>query len=438
MPPSTPRTLAAALLHAVLTERQPLEQALAAAAPRLDALAPRDRAFTRLLAATCLRRLGQIDAVLAHCLAAPLPDLDPAAHDVLRLGAAQLLFLDTPSHAAVDSAVAQIGATRVHRLKGLVNAVLRRIAREGHGLVAAQDAARLNTPAWLWQSWVDGYGAATAAAIAAQHMAEPPLDLTPRADAATWAARLGGRLLATGSIRLDAAGAVAALPGYDAGAWWVQDAAAALPARLLGATEGAAVADLCAAPGGKTAQLAAAGARVTAVDRSGRRLRRVAENLARLGLTAELVEADGASWTPERPFDAVLVDAPCTGTGIIRRHPDIPHLKSPDDVAALAAQQERLLDAALRLVRPGGTVVYCTCSLEAAEGPAQIERRLAAGGAVLDPITAGELLPAGAESPDPTVAALVTPAGMLRTTPATWADRGGLDGFFAARLRRVD
>jgi 16S rRNA (cytosine967-C5)-methyltransferase len=280
--------------------------------------------------------------------------------------------------------------------------------------------------------WTGAYGRPTAHAIAAMHGEEPPLDLTVKQDPDGWAARLRGRVVATGTVRLVAHGPVSLLPGYVEGAWWVQDAAAALPARLFGEVAGRRVADLCAAPGGKTAQLAAAGARVTAVDRSPARLARLRENLARLGLAAETIEADALEWQAE-PFDAVLVDAPCSSTGTIRRHPDIPWLKREVDVAAMASLQARLLDRAVALTRPGGTLVYCTCSLEPEECEMQVSALLErTPGLVRRPLAAAEV---GGQ------AEFVTEAGDLRTLPCHWSDpdprMAGLDGFYAARLERA-
>jgi 16S rRNA (cytosine967-C5)-methyltransferase len=300
-------------------------------------------------------------------------------------------------------------------------------------MVAAQDAARLNTPDWLWHSWTAAYGEPRARAIAAAVASEPPLDISVKADAPeevrVWAERLEAEVLPTGSLRRALAN-VATLPGYAEGAWWVQDAAAAIPATLLGLPDaslaGVQVIDLCAAPGGKTAQLAARGARVTAVDLSPARMRRLRENLARLGLAAETVVADAATWRPAAPADAVLLDAPCSATGTLRRRPDVAWLKGPEDVTKLAAVQDRLLRAALTMLRPGGTLVYCTCSLEPEEGEARIAALLAGGAAAsLAPIAAAEV---GG------LAELVAPDGTLRTLPCQLAERGGLDGFYVARL----
>jgi len=427
------RAVALALLVAVLDRRSPLDDALEAQRD-LKLLTPRDRGFARLLAATTLRRLGQLDGAIDSCLRHTLDADRPIARHILRLGAVQLLFLDTPPHAAVDGAVTLADGGPARGLKGLINAVLRRLAREGRALVAAQDAARLNLPGWIWESWTTSYGEPQTRAIAAVLMQDPPLDLTMRDDqgdgAAGWAPRLDGRVLPTGTVRRLGGGDVEQLPGFADGAWWVQDVAAALPARLLGAVAGRRVADLCAAPGGKTAQLAAAGARVIAVDRAARRLDRVRANLARLRLKAEIVAADAATWQADAPCDAVLLDAPCSATGASRRHPDVLHLKRPEDVVRLTALQDRLLDNAVRQLKPGGLLIYCTCSLEAAEGPARIARLLSGGAPVRrKPVDSAEF--AGLEG-------LITPDGDLRTLPCHLAEQGGMDGFYAARLTRLD
>jgi 16S rRNA (cytosine967-C5)-methyltransferase len=398
------------LLGAVLERHLPLEEAL----DRLPKLDGRDRAAAHRLAATVLRWQGTLDAVLEPFLRRAPPD---PVRRILHLGAAGLLLLETPAHAAVATAVALARARGHAPFAGLVNAVLRKVSTEGsrEGL----DSERLDTPQWLWASW-----GATARAIARAHHAEAMLDLTLRPGEA---APPGAERLPTGSARLPPGTRVAELPGYEAGAFWVQDAAAALPARLLGVAAGERVADLCAAPGGKTAQLAAAGATVFAVERDGTRLARLAENLARLRLTATLVEADATAWRPEAPFDAVLLDAPCSATGTIRRHPDIPHLKRARDIPGLAAAQSALLDSAAALLRPGGRLVYAVCSLQPEEGAAHLAG-MAARGLRFDPIRAEEL--AG-------VPEALTGAGCLRTHPGLWPERGGMDGFFAARFIRV-
>jgi 16S rRNA (cytosine967-C5)-methyltransferase len=373
-----------------------------------------------------LRRLGQIDALIADCLKIPLAPRAALVQDILRLGVAQLLFLRTPPHAAVATSVDVAQARGFVSHKGLVNAVLRRLSVEVAERVEEQDAPRLNTPDWLWQSWSGCYGEATARAIAAAHLKEAPLDLTVRDDVETWRSRLEGVLLPTGTLRRAAGGALATLPGYADGAWWVQDAAAALPARLFGELAGREVVDLCAAPGGKSAQLAIAGARVTAVDRSTRRLERLVANSNRLDLPVEAVGADALSWRPTQPVEAVLLDAPCSTTGAIRRHPDVPHLKVPEDVARLSIVQENLLRAAIDMLRPGGTLVYCTCSLEPEEGAERIESLFYAG----VPIERREIEPAELGAPPE----WVTDAGDLRTLPCHFGEYDGIDGFFCARL----
>src|SRR5262249_54992079 len=302
---------------------------------------------------------------------------------------------------------------RLPHLKGLVNAVLRRFARDGVALLPDRDPARLNTPQWLWQSWRDAFGEETTRAIAAAHLQEAPLDLTARAAAPFWRGRLEGKLLPTGTIRRTAGGMVSELPGFAEGAWWVQDAAATLPARLLGDVAGKRVADLCAAPGGKTLQLAAAGARVTAVDISARRMKRLSENLARAGLSAELVTADASKWTPNEKFDAILLDAPCSGTGTLRRHPDIAWLKNEADVHRLTLTQDRLLARAVELLSAGGTLVYAVCSLQADEGPARLQALLEREGRLRrSPVQPTEL---------PDLEEAMTETGDVRTLPSMCA-----------------
>jgi 16S rRNA (cytosine967-C5)-methyltransferase len=425
------RTLAHDLITGVLIDKRPLDQALAEAAarPGVAAMEPRDRAFARLLAATVLRRQGELEHVLCAFLEKPLPRAAQRVHAILLAGAAQLLCLETSPHAAVDLAVEaarrEPGGTR---FAGLANAVLRRVAREGAAILAGQDAAALNVPTWLRQRWEAAYGADAARRIAEASLKEPPLDLSlkPGADAAGWAQRLGADVLPTGSIRLTTHGRIEDLPGYADGAWWVQGAAAALVARAAGEVAGRKVADLCAAPGGKTAGLAAAGAQVTAVDDSVARLERLRQNLERLVLTAEVVAADATTWAPGRAFDAVVLDAPCSGTGTISRHPDILRLKTPADVKRMAQVQAAMLRNAATLMRPGGVLVYSTCSLEPEEGRAQIDALLAAEPALQRaPISADEI---GA---DP--AWIVD--GDVRTLPFHLP--GGLDGFYIVRLRKT-
>jgi 16S rRNA (cytosine967-C5)-methyltransferase len=427
---SNARQVALDLIGAVLRRKRPRDDAIEEH-PLMGELSVRDRAFARLLVATVLRRLGQIDTLIGECLNTPLAPRAAIIHDVLRLGIAQLLFLRTPPHAAVATSVDLAHSRGFLSHKGLVNAVLRRLSVEGQARVETQDAARLNTPQWLWESWVAAYGEDRARAIGAAHLKEAPLDLTLRIaeDADAWCEKLQATKLPNGSLRRPGGGSVMALPGYTEGAWWIQDAAAALPARLFGPLQGLDVVDLCAAPGGKTAQLAGAGARVTAVDRSTRRLDRLAMNLNRLGLPVTAIAADALSWRPPRPADAVLLDAPCTATGAIRRHPDVPHLKQPEDVSRLSVVQDNLLRAALEILRPGGVLVYCTCSLEPEEGPARIEALLGSGvAAARRPIAPDEVA----------VADWITANGELRTLPCHLPEYDGIDGFYAARLVKLE
>ncbi|MET0182437.1 MAG: transcription antitermination factor NusB [Caulobacterales bacterium] len=419
------RRAAAELTIAVLDNGRAFDEALDET-KSFSALEGRDRAFARALASATLRHLGGIDAILAQFLTKPLPESAVAARAILRTGAAQLLVLRTPPHAAVGESVTLANAHRgTAGFAKLMNAVLRKVAQEGPALMAAQKPGA-DLPAWLFTRWRAAYGDETAAAIAAALHAEPPLDLTAKDDADALAAGVQGALLATGSIRLSSPpSGVEALEGFGDGAFWVQDAAAALPAKLLGDVRGKRVLDLCAAPGGKTLQLAAGGAHVTALDRADDRLTRLRESLARTKLDAEIVCADALAWTPAEPFDAVLLDAPCSSTGTLRRHPDVAWLRRPTDIAALADLQKRLLARAADFVTPGGALVYAVCSLEPEEGPSIIA---GAGPAWRrDPITAEEIGDAG----------FVTSDGALRTLPSHWPDRGGLDGFYAARLKRV-
>lgn len=431
------RRIATDVLGRVLDKARPLDLELDAKSGTTlyQGLIAKDRALVRAIVGITLRRLGQIDHALSRLIEKPLPEKAARARAILRVGAAQLLFMDVPDHAAVSTAVELADEDRLGRpWKGLVNGVLRGLARRREEILAAQDAARLNTPAWLWARWSAAYGEATARAIAEAHLREPGLDLTVREDPALWAERLSGRVLPTGTVRTAGGGTVDGLPGFAEGAWWVQDAAAAVPARLLGDVAGRRVADLCAAPGGKTAELAVAGAAVTAVDVSAERLKRLQQNVERLrlkGVTA--VAADLASWDPGTRFDAVLLDAPCSATGTIRRHPDVARLKTEEDVATLAALQARLLDRAAGWVAEGGRLVYCTCSLERDEGEAQIESFLTRNPAFRrDPVRPEEV---GG------LVEAITADGDLRTLPCHLADPdpdfAGLDGFFAARLVRI-
>ena len=427
------RRIAADILDGVLRRRIALDEQLSGknAHPGLPALAERDRALARRLTATVLRRLGTLRHLVGGYLEKGFPSDAPRAETILLLGAAQILWLEVPDHAAVDLSVRLAQADRrAGRYAGLVNAVLRRVAQ--HGATASFDDISRDTPEWLLKRWTGIYGSDTARAIAAANGHEPALDLTVKQDTESWAERLRGRVMPTGTVRTLAHGAISLLPGFSEGAWWVQDAAAALPVRLFGDLRGMNVADLCAAPGGKTAQLAFAGANVTAVDRSPVRINRLRENLARLSLDAETVVADALEWDGG-PFDAVLVDAPCSSTGTIRRHPDVPWLKSEADVSVLTSLQQRLLDRAVGLLKPGATLVYCVCSLEPVEGENQTTALLARDPRVVrKPISPQDVFDR---------AEFVTPAGDLRTLPLHLVDPdprwGGLDGFYATRLTRI-
>ena len=427
------RRIAADILDGVLRRRIALDEQFSGknAHPGLPALAERDRALARRLTATVLRRLGTLRHLVGGYLEKGFPSDAPRAETILLLGAAQILWLEVPDHAAVDLSVRLAQADRrAGRYAGLVNAVLRRVAQ--HGATASFDDISRDTPEWLLKRWTGIYGSDTARAIAAANGHEPALDLTVKQDTESWAERLRGRVMPTGTVRTLAHGAISLLPGFSEGAWWVQDAAAALPVRLFGDLRGKNVADLCAAPGGKTAQLAFAGANVTAVDRSPVRINRLRENLARLSLDAETVVADALEWDGG-PFDAVLVDAPCSSTGTIRRHPDVPWLNSEADVSVLTSLQQRLLDRAVGLLKPGATLVYCVCSLEPEEGENQTTALLARDPRVArKPITPQDVFDR---------AEFVTPDGDLRTLPLHLVDPdprwGGLDGFYATRLTRI-
>jgi 16S rRNA (cytosine967-C5)-methyltransferase len=416
------RRLAIAILLLIFTDRLTLTQALSDREADLQALSPRDRGFTRMLVATVLRRRGQIDDAIKKCLAKPLDRRAARVRPILQVAVAQLLFLNIAPHAAINEAVTAAG--RYPQYKGLVNAVLRRISREKDELLASQDDIRLNCPTWLWQVWCKQWGEQICRAVIAAQLQEAPLDISVKGDPADWAARLGAEILPSGSLRLEAGGRIEDLAGYEAGEWWVQDAAAAQPVRLLGEVAGKRVLDLCAAPGGKTAQLAAAGALVTAVDVSGHRLERLSQNLKRLNLKATVIEADAMTWTPEAPFELVLLDAPCSATGTLRRHPDIWRLRRPDDIKRLTAIQDQLLARLPEFLAPGGQAIYCTCSLQDAEGPARIAKFLA---------ETAEFVRQPFAEPMPADPAMTTTAdGDFRTMPQQIS--GGQDGFYIARL----
>lgn len=392
----------------------------------LGQLETRDRGFVRQMVATTLRRLGQIDNALGACLDKPLKPRQADLRALLRLGAVQILFMAVPAHAAVSETVA-LADGKLSPFRGLANAVLRRLEREKERLLADQDAARLNLPSWLWSSWASAYGEAMTRHIMAVQMEDPPLDISVKEDPEAWANRLGATILPGGSLRLTGgSGEISALPGFAEGAWWVQDAAAALPARLLGDLSGQRVFDLCAAPGGKTAQLILAGAVVTALDQDAKRLAVLRENLGRLSLTATVVQADASAWTPVEQADAILLDAPCSATGTLRRHPDIAWLRRPSDIAKIVTLQQKLLVRAAKLLAPGGTLVYAVCSLQPEEGPQLVDSFLAERSDFARKSIQPEELP-GLEN-------LITAAGDLQSLPGHLQELGGLDGFYACRL----
>lgn len=434
VPGLAPRQAAARLLSAVLDAHTPLDALTDGehGHPQYLALDGRDRALVRAILISALRFHRTIETIIAAQLDRPLPANARSLAALLHVAAAQILFLDVPDSAAVNIAVAQAKADpRSVRFAALVNAVLRNVSRSKETLLPKVLEEIRDAPDWMIRRLEAAYGRETARRILDEHRSEPPVDFSVKSRAEYWAERLGGRVLPNGSVRVENLSApIPELPGFAEGEWWVQDAAASLPPRLLGDVSGLDVADLCAAPGGKTAALALAGARVTAVDQSGSRLKRLKENLARLGLAAEVVEADILKWLPGRRFDAILLDAPCSSTGTARRHPDVLWAKTPEDIAKLANLQRRLLERSLELVKPGGTVVFANCSLDREEGEDLILGLLKdRPDVLLDPIRPGEL---------PGATHFITSEGWLRTTPEVREDPAalsGVDGFFAARLR---
>lgn len=422
------RNLAPGLLRSCIDRKLTVHDALAASR-EAQALAPRDRAFLSTLLLTAFRHWGEIEAVLGKLLDRPLPRKSGTARDILVLGVAQLLFLGMAPHAVIDLAVRSAKADRnALHFSGLINAVLRKVSTGGASLREGLDPPRVNTPDWLWSRWVKAYGEETAHAIATAHCERPGVDLSFKSDAGPWVDVLGGERLPNGQLRLAPGHApVQELAGFAEGAWWVQDAAASIPARLLGDVRGKSVLDLCAAPGGKTLQLAAAGADVTAVDQSEARLERVRQNLARTSLAAQIVVGDVLGVELSGEWDAVLLDAPCSATGTIRRHPELPYLKDGNQVTELAGLQRRLLRKAAQLVKPGGVLVYCTCSLEPEEGESRLRGFLADNPGF-------EILPAHG---DWLPAASVSPEGWVRTLPCmSYGTSQGMDGFFAAAMVR--
>jgi 16S rRNA (cytosine967-C5)-methyltransferase len=423
------RKAAISILSQVLRRKRPLDLAAAEILAATE-LEPRDQNFARAIASAGLRHFGQLEALIrAFVPKAPPPHKAGPTLEILLAGSAELLFLGVAAHAAVDGAnrMARADPKAVH-FKPLINAVLRRVAQEGRRVLKEQDAPQLNTPDWLFERWRGTYGEEKARSIASAHLEIPPLDLTLKSAYDPYTELEGAMRLAPGHVRLRDAGKVENLPGFAEGRWWVQDFAASLPATLLGDVRGKSVLDLCAAPGGKTLQLAAAGAYVTAVDIAPERLALVDANLKRTGLSAELVAADVRDWRPESPAPFVLLDAPCLATGTIRRHPDLPWIKSAADLVNAESLQSELLDAAAEITAPEGTLVYAVCSLEAEEGVEQIESFLARH----RDFARREL-----RACDIIDDSFITERGDLATLPFYWSDKGGMDGFYAARLKRL-
>ncbi len=420
------RTAASEIIWRVLIDGSYLDDAFEKTVSNYK-LDHRDRSLVRAVSATTLRRLGQIKAVLDQHMKKPLAPKFAHASCILYTASAQILFMEVPDHAAIDLAVAQLRHQRkLHHLSGLANAVLRKVANSKQQVLAEPNPGRENTPKWLWQLWAKDYGKETAAKIANAHLGEAALDLTLKSSGQHPA----GMELPTGSLRLEPGyGRIEELAGYGQGTWWIQDVAASLPVKVLGDVSGKAIADICAAPGGKTMQLAAGGAKVTAVDISQRRLERVQENLERVGLEAEIVCTDVLDWQPDTLFDALLLDAPCSATGTIRRHPDALYLKKSHDIDALCKLQEQLLSKAAALIKPGGELVYCTCSLQKREGELQMARFLAENSNFEPhPITSSQVGAMGH---------LINNQGDLRTLPFhTAGENTGMDGFFISRIIR--
>jgi 16S rRNA (cytosine967-C5)-methyltransferase len=424
---SNARLIALSALVFTLDKKKPLD----AHWPQdryFQSAAPSDRAFAQLLAKTTLRRLGQIDDLLQNFLEQPIDKQNSRIMHALRLGVTQLIWLETPPHAAVHSAVEMTKQLKLEKYSGLVNAVLKRVAKEGRTIIDAQDAPKLNTPEWLWKKWEKAYGEKLARAIVEQHLKEPPLDLTVKSNPANWATELKGKVMPTGSVRLTDAKNITHLKGFAEGEWWVQDMAATIPAKLLGNVNHKRVIDLCAAPGGKTAQLAAAGARVSAVDVSKDRIAILKTNVHRLQLTADYFTIDATKWAPAEAPDAILLDAPCSATGTLRRHPDVAWNKKPEDIERLCASQKKLLHHAFEMLKPGGTMVYAVCSLQPEEAEQQITAFLKEhANASLVPVDAALI---------GDMKECITKKGELRTLPCHLGDQGGMDGFYAAVIKK--
>lgn len=427
------RKVALYILQQVFGQRHTLDQAIDENR-EFSALNQRDRAFVRMLVTTVIRRLGQIDDLIRRSLSRPDQPLNPPILEyVLRLGVAQLIFMNVPDHAAVNTSVMLVESEGHGRIKGFVNALMRRLSTEGRDWTTRQDVARLNTPAWLLKMWIEDFGLKNAIDIATANLQEAPLDISLKRTITkdSLSEELGATILPTGSLRLQGAKIVSELPGFNDGMWWVQDAAAAIPVKLFGdRIDGQNVVDLCAAPGGKTAQLASAGASVLAIDRSAKRLHRLQENMKRLRLDdrVKIEVADAAVWKSREKLPYILLDAPCSATGTVRRNPDVIWMKNQNDIYSLVELQEKLLENAVNMLAPGGTLIYCTCSLQKCEGEYQIERILERHPELSrESVHVHEL---GGTSE------IITPRGDVRILPSHLANIGGMDGFFVSRLRK--
>lgn len=396
----------------------------------------RDRAFIRLLATIVLRNLGVIDDLISHYLKR---EVHKQVKNILRMGVAQIVYLKTPPHAGVDTSVQLAEKLNLTGYKGLINAVLRKVAQNNGVMRTIQDQVKLNTPCWLWERWQTFYGNELCYQIAQANLQEAALDLTVKKDPLKWAEKIKGELLPTGSVRLKNKGLITEIEGFNTGDWWVQDASASLPVKVLGEIRGLRVADLCAAPGGKTAQLINQGAIVTAIDRSQSRMQKLEKNLARLNFTCEIIIEDAVKWFAKKKdhielFDAVLVDAPCLATGTIRRNPDLVILKKPQDLIKINTLQKKLLTTAFEMVKPGGTVVYAVCSLEKEEGEACVEEILKQNhNVLLKPIKPGEFQEIDHLINDDDQKGVIIENGCVRILPFCL---GGMDGFFMARFIR--
>ncbi|MBR4126987.1 MAG: methyltransferase domain-containing protein [Alphaproteobacteria bacterium] len=425
------RRLAVNIFDAVYKHGKGLEEEYSFQMERQEKSNPleiRDRTFVRLLTTVMLRRLGQIDDILSHFLKKPLPEKAFYVQNVLRLGTAQLVFLDTPPHAAVSTGVSLIKNNRKYAgFAGLANAVLRRIAQDGKKLAEKQNAAKLNVPDWLFEKWRREYGTETAEKIAKAGLQEAPLDFSVKSDPEFWAGQLDAVIMPTGTLRREKQASVPQLTGYEEGKWWIQDLSAAMPAKLFHSLKGRTAVDLCAAPGGKTAQMITAGADVTAVDISENRIKRLKENLKRLHFDVKTVCADIQKWEQEknRKFDIVLLDAPCSATGTLRRHPDVTCHRTAQDVDRLSSTQKQLLKTAVNMMNENGEMIYCVCSVLPEEGRQIIDDAVNSGLVERVPLDSSEVPPE-----------MISKEGDLLIFPFFYESAGGCDGFFAARLKK--